>query len=473
MSFVDTIMFHARTIPEKPAIVLGDRVLSYSMLAQGIVSVENRILTTSLKRGDIAAVVIDNPTRHFIVVFALYRLGIASVSISRMDNMKGSGLTLAAVLADRPDAGEGLPTLVVDDGWFPSRPGSADAPARRGFAGTDQIARIRFSTGTTGGRKAIGFTAADLEWDIAARMTMFANVGWQRLLCLSHFLYNGFSYSLMSLVAGNTLFFAGDAADALRMIDLYGVDLLVASPQHLREMLGLQREMPTTLPTLKLISVGGAAMEQPLRDTVQAMLCKNLLSVYSATECGPIAIGLVERLRQYGNATGFVTPWATVEVVGDDGAVLPPGEEGVLRIRTDRHARVLNAPAANGAADPWFRPGDRGKLLPNGVLIVTGRTTEMVEVAGNKVPPERIEDLLMRHPEVKDAAAVGMERNGAQELWIVIVPRGNVDPKAIAAYLATQQPPVMAHQIRLADALPRGETGKILRRTLRDMLAGQ
>ncbi|HEY7992458.1 MAG TPA: class I adenylate-forming enzyme family protein [Stellaceae bacterium] len=473
MSFVDTIMFHARAMPEKPAIVLGDRVLTYGMLAQGIVSVENRILTTSLKRGDVAAVVMDNPTRHFIVVFALYRLGITSVSISRMDNMAGSGLKIAAVLGDRPDAGEGLPTMVVDDGWFPSRPGGTDAPARRGFAGTDQIARIRFSTGTTGGRKAIGFTAADLEWDIATRMTMFAHVGWQRMLCLSHFLYNGFSYALMTLTSGNTLLFAGDAADALRMIDLYGAELLIASPQHLREMLGLQREMPTTLPTLKLISVGGATMELPLRDAIQAMLCKSLLSVYSATECGPIAIGLVERLRQYGNATGFVTPWATVEVVGDDDTVLPPGEEGILRIRTDRHAKVLNAPAANGAADPWFRPGDRGKLLPNGVLIVTGRTTEMIETAGGKIPPEQIEDLLMRRPDVKDAAAIGVERNGVQELWVVIVPRGDVDPKAIAAYLATQQPPLMTHQIRLADALPRGETGKILRRTLRDMLSGE
>src|SRR6185312_14507649 len=52
--------------------------------------------------------------------------------------------------------------------------------------------------------------------------------------------------------------------------------------------------------------------------------------------------------------------------------------------------------------------------------------TEMIETAGGKIPPEQIEDLLMRRPDVKDAAAIGVERNGAQELWVVIVPRGRV-----------------------------------------------
>jgi acyl-coenzyme A synthetase/AMP-(fatty) acid ligase len=472
MSFVDAIVFHARTIPEKPAIILGDRVVTYRMLIQAMVSVENRLSTTSMRRGDLAAILVHNPIRHFILVCALYRFGIASVSVSRIENLTEGDLKVAAVLTDHQlaDSWAGH-SILVDDSWFPSRPADMDVPARPGFAGKDQVCRIRYSTGTTGGRKAIGFTATDLEWDIATRMTMFANVGWSRMLCLSHFLYNGFSYALLALASGNTLVFAGEADDALRVIDLYAVDLMIASPQHLRELLAAQREAPTALPSLKLISVGGAAVEETLRVAAQAHLCKNILSVYSATECGPIAIGSVERMREFGNATGFVTPWAKVEIVSDDGNVLPPGEEGTLRIRTDRHARVLGAPSGGGAADPWFRPGDRGKLLPSGALIVTGRTTEFIDIAGIKIPPERIEEILLRRSDLRDAAAVGLDNSaGTSELWVVVVPRGKVDPREIADYLAAQTPPLVADQVKIVDVIPRGETGKILRRTLRDQL---
>jgi acyl-coenzyme A synthetase/AMP-(fatty) acid ligase len=476
MSFIDTILFHGRTIPERPAIILADRVVTYGMLTQGILSVEKRLLSTSLRRGDLAAIRIENPIRHFTMVFALFRLGIVSVSVTRPENLADGGLEVAAVLTDRPLAGDWAPrSLLVDDGWYPTGPTALEPPARPAFAG-DAICRVRYSTGTTGGRKAIGFTAADLEWAIATRMTMFANVGWGRMLCLSHFLYNGFSYALLALASGNTLLFADTADEALRLIDLYAVDLIVASPQHLRDTLAAQREMPTTLPSLKLISVGGAAMEENLRAAAQTRLCKNILSVYSATESGPIAIGLVERLREFGNATGFVTPWAEVEIVGDDGAALPFGEEGTVRVRAERPARVLGTKGGNGAGDPWFLPGDRGKLLPNGALVVTGRITEFIDVAGTKMPPERIEELLLRRPDLRDAAAIEIPgAGGAMQLWVVVTPKGpSVDPDEIAAYLAAQDPPLIAHRVKIADAVPRGETGKILRRTLRDQLkAGQ
>jgi acyl-coenzyme A synthetase/AMP-(fatty) acid ligase len=467
MSFVDNIIFHARMTPERPAIILSDRAVTYHMLVQGMLAVENRLAMTALKRGDVAAIMIENPIRHFTVLCALYRIGISSVSVSR-ESLAEGGLKIAVVLSDRPvPAG-----VLVDDSWFPSRPTNADAPLRPAFA-ADQICRIRYSTGTTGGRKAIGFTPGDLEWDVAVRMTMFAGTGWQRMLCLSNYHYNGFSYALLALVAGNTLLFADAPGEALRIIDLYAVDVVVASPQHLREMITAQREMSTSLPSLKLISVGGASMEEALRIAAQARLCKTILSVYSATESGPIAIGTVERMREFGNATGFVTPWAKVEVLGEDGTVLPSGEEGTLRVRPQRQARVLTDAAANAAGDTWFLPGDRGKLLPNGVLIVTARTSDMIDIGGTKVAPERIEELLLRRSDISDAAAVGVEADGGQQLWVAVVPRGpGLDPRDVAAYLKAQNPAFVAHQVKIVDRIPRGESGKVRRRQLRDDLTG-
>src|SRR5476651_1007259 len=95
------LMYYAQSNPEKQAIILPDRIISFGMIATGIRSVEIAITEASLDSRHIVAVRIENRTRHLIVVSALYRLGIVSVSVLGNENLSKAGVKTEAIISDR------------------------------------------------------------------------------------------------------------------------------------------------------------------------------------------------------------------------------------------------------------------------------------------------------------------------------------------------------------------------------------
>ena len=96
MNFVDMLMYYAQSNPEKQAIILPDRIVSFGMIATGIRSVEVAIAEASLDSRHVVAVRIENRTRHLIVVSALYRLGIVSVSVLGNEDLSKAGVKVDA-----------------------------------------------------------------------------------------------------------------------------------------------------------------------------------------------------------------------------------------------------------------------------------------------------------------------------------------------------------------------------------------
>ncbi len=104
MNFVDMILYYARIQPEKPAVILPDRVVTYGMMGAGIRSVATAISEASLNSGQTVAVRIESESRHLIVVSALYRLGIVSVSVPGGIDLSTTGLKVDAVISDQNGA---------------------------------------------------------------------------------------------------------------------------------------------------------------------------------------------------------------------------------------------------------------------------------------------------------------------------------------------------------------------------------
>src|SRR5450759_3444790 len=122
VNFVDMLMFCAQSNPEKQAIILPDRIISFGMIATGICSVEVATAEASLDSRHIVAVQIENRARHLIVVSALYRLGIVSVSVSGTEDLSKAGVKVEATISDRnqPFPGFGRLVLLKED-WFTRR----------------------------------------------------------------------------------------------------------------------------------------------------------------------------------------------------------------------------------------------------------------------------------------------------------------------------------------------------------------
>jgi oxalate---CoA ligase len=160
-----------------------------------------------------------------------------------------------------------------------------------------------------------------------------------------------------------------------------------------------------------------------------------------------------------------------VAALDDDWRPVPAGQDGEVAVRGPSVVEeYLGNPAATAASfrDGWFRTGDVGKLSPDGYLTLVGRVKELINRAGEKISPYEVEDVLLAHPAVAEAAAypVPDEKYGEQ-VGVVVVLRGEATPKELTAYcadrLAAFKRPA---RVTVLPEIPKGPTGKIQRRNL-------
>src|SRR5215207_3003998 len=191
-------------------------------------------------------------------------------------------------------------------------------------------------------------------------------------------------------------------------------------PTMLARIVGVLAERGgVKLPTLRTLSYGGARMPVPVLERALALFPNaGFVNAYGLTETsatvtvlGPdehreaLASGDPAVRARLGSA-GRPVPGVDIEVVGDDGAPLPPGVEGRIRIRGDQVSGryVGQGPAVD--PDGWLVTGDLGRIDDQGFLFVHGRSDDVIIVGGENISPGEVEDCLLRHPAVTAAAVV-------------------------------------------------------------------
>jgi acyl-coenzyme A synthetase/AMP-(fatty) acid ligase len=475
-SFADLVLLHARVRPERPAILLADRIVTYDMMAQGILRVEDRLRKLGLASGALVGISIDSPIRHMIVAAALFRLGHPSLSVRRIADVLPLRLPVAAFLHAADETLHlGQRQIFVGDDWFAGERQPIAAARSAGFIDARAVCRVELSSGTTGRPKPVSLSVEALhQWIV----NYYAAVGlglWDRLLCMPGFTSSwGFSLAAHALFAGKTMAFAPTPRDALQMIAVYGIDALAASTHQLRELVQQQKQASIPCPTLRVVLTGGSPVARSLMLEAGARLCSSIVNLYGSTEAGATAFGTIDQLIGTEGAAGYVAPWAEVEVVDEHDNRVPPDTEGMLRIRASCQGEPYpmgqgesNAAFKNG----WFYPGDRGRVAPNGLLIVSGRTSEIINAGGIKISPAAIEETLQQHPAVAEAAAIGRTgADGVEEIVIVAVSRHPVSEQSIADWCAERGIPVA--RVIVVTELPKTASGKIHRDLIRRQHAG-
>ena len=173
--------------------------------------------------------------------------------------------------------------------------------------------------------------------------------------------------------------------------------------------------------------------------------------------------------RAYGNEAKIIAP--------DTGATLPPNAPGEIMVRGDnmmtRYYKDPENTASTLEPDGWLHTGDIGYLDADGFVFVTGRIKELIIKGGENIAPREIDEALLKHPAVLEAAAVGMpDRNYGQEIMacVVLKPGCKCTADELASFsqreLGQYKTPKL---IRFVDALPKGPSGKVQRLKLLDM----
>src|SRR5262249_33789293 len=190
-----------------------------------------------------------------------------------------------------------------------------------------------------------------------------------------------------------------------------------------------------------------------------------------STETSTVAFGPAAVLERIPGAVGYVQPGFTVEAVDSSRRVLPPTQDGVLRIRGELMAEgYLGDPTTTEAVfrDGYFYSGDVGHITPEGILVITGREKTALNIGGDTISPELVEEVAGSFPGVQDAAVFAADNElGIAELTLLIVQSLPVDETALRRQCAQRLPPsCVPVRILRVEALPRGAQGKLERQRL-------
>ncbi|WP_326705277.1 class I adenylate-forming enzyme family protein [Streptomyces cyaneofuscatus] len=282
------------------------------------------------------------------------------------------------------------------------------------------------------------------------------------------------------IAAGGTLVLMDrwDADEALRLIRAHGVTHFAGVPTTALQLLDAAERTGDESASLTLFSTGGAAAPPRLVARLTARYGERIepRNGYGLTETsGGVLANIGAEYRAHPGAVGRPTPVTETRIAGPAGEELPEGEVGELWLRGQSLFRgYWRDPAATEAAfrDGWFRTGDLA-VASEGRIAVVDRVTDMVVRGGENVYCVEVEGVLHDHPDVSDAAVLGVPHPVlGEEVVAVVLPRNGAEVTADAlrehAGRSLARFKVPARVLLTDEPLPRNATGKVLKHELRD-----
>ena len=266
-----------------------------------------------------------------------------------------------------------------------------------------------------------------------------------------------------------------DMPDFLKVIGGVRFTAIIGVNTLFRSMLDAPGFAAIDLSSLKLAVAGGMAVQQVVAHRWKERAGVPLVEGYGLTETAPVAIANPVTIQEWSGKIGVPWPSTEAAILDDDGGPIPLGEVGEICLRGPQvmkgYWKQPEETAKVFTPNGWLRTGDMGVMDARGSIRITDRKKDMIIVSGFKVFPNEIEDVLTLHPDVLEAAAIGVpdERSG-EVVKVVIVPRNP----------ALTQADVLAHcKLHLTgykmprvvefrtEPLPKTNIGKVLRRELR------
>lgn len=349
-------------------------------------------------------------------------------------------------------------------------------------AGADDLAVILYTSGTTGTPRGVCLTHGNLYTDAFASIEHFCIDANEQFLGIIP-LFHSFGLTgtlLLPTLLGATVHFQArfQPADVVQAVARDRISVFLAVPSMLVAIARDKTVPADTFQGVRLPICGGEPLSPELWSEYRDRFGIELLEGYGLTETSPVVAANVPGANRPGTVGRALSVVETC-VRDELGNALPSGQAGELCFRGPTIMQgYYNRPADTAAAidvDGWFRSGDIGRLDADGFITITGRCKDLIIVAGENVFPGEIERVLDRHPAVEQSAVIGTgDGVRGESIVAFVVPREGTAPTAIELrdycrdHLAGFKVP---RRIFFDRDLPKGPTGKLLKRQLRQRLA--
>lgn len=272
--------------------------------------------------------------------------------------------------------------------------------------------------------------------------------------------------------------FSGE--EALKLVAKERVTIIGGVAAHLIDMLNAPNFSKYDLSSLRLVySVGGPVTSALARQVEERMSCRISLLWGSSEATGHTQTLLTDPDEIRLSTVGRPVPYMEVKAIDVEGKEVPPGEVGELLIRgPNNFVGYYNNPRLNEETidkDGWFRTGDMGIFDQGGSLRIVGRVKDMILRGGENIYSREIEELLAKHPKVKDIAIVGApnERLGEIVCACVIPKEGEIVTfDEVVSFLKGKiEIHKIPERVEVMDRFPMTDAGKVIKAKLREIIA--
>jgi acyl-CoA synthetase (AMP-forming)/AMP-acid ligase II len=266
-----------------------------------------------------------------------------------------------------------------------------------------------------------------------------------------------------------------DPEATLDLVDRYHATGLVVVPVMFDRIMDLPDEVRNRYSgrSLRFATASGSRMRPDVVTRFMDQFGDVIYNNYNATEAGMIATATPEDLRAAPDTAGKAADGTEIRIFDADFKEVPRGEVGQIFVRSGTLFDGYTSGKTKDFHEDFMASGDMGYLDDADRLFVVGRDDEMIVSGGENVYPVEVEKTLAAHPDVAEAAVLGVddEQYGQRLVAFVVLGGGSVTPDDLKQHvrdnLANYKVP---RQITILDELPRGSTGKVLRNDLRDLV---
>jgi long-chain acyl-CoA synthetase len=473
-----------------PALRMDEFHLSFEEFRDAALRVAAGLRSRGVEPGDRVGMVLPNVLSFPIVFYGALLSGAAVVPMNPLLKAReieyylrdsGARIVVAGEQSAEP-AAEAARAVGVDAVTVrPAAPEELMAPERLmtpADRADDDTAVILYTSGTTGQPKGAELTHASLNSNARTTQETLLEATPDDVImgCLPLFHVFGLTCSLNAGVlagASLTLIPRFHGGKALSVIERDGVTIFQGVPTMFSAMLHQPDPASRDMSSLRLCVSGGSAMPVEVMRSFEETFGCIVLEGYGLSETSPVAsFNHPHAVRKPGS---IGTPIRGVEMrlVDDEGGDVTRGDVGEIAIRGENLMKgYWNRPedTAKSIPDGWFRTGDLARQDEDGYFFIVDRKKEMIIRGGYNIYPREIEEALYEHPAVAEAACVGIAHPDLGEevaAAVALKPGASAEVDELREFVKAR---VAAYKyprhVWLVDALPKGPTGKILRRAV-------